>query len=190
METLTEELAEELGMKAEDFSRLLDPELIPFELMSRIRRATGTLKTDEALRFIKEESEGYDAKIVIFGHHHEVLEKLAGSLENAVLVTGETSLATRQARVDAFKNDPAVRFFVGSIAAMGVGINLTASSHAIVIEADWTPGVLSQAESRLHRLGQSDSVLVQYLVIAGSIDEKILAAVHAKMHVIEVTIEH
>ena len=190
LETLTEELAEELGMKAEDFSRLLDPERIPFELMSRIRRATGTLKTDEALRFIKEESEGYDAKIVIFGHHREVLEKLAGSLENAVLVTGETSLATRQARVDAFQNDPAVRFFVGSIAAMGVGINLTASSHAIVIEADWTPGVLSQAESRLHRLGQSDSVLVQYLVIAGSIDEKILAAVHAKMRLIEATIEH
>ena len=92
--------------------------------------------------------------------------------------------------MDAFQNDPAVRFFVGSITAMGVGINLTASSHAIVIEADWTPGVLSQAESRLHRFGQSNSVLVQYLVIAGSIDEKILAAVHAKMRLIEATIEH
>ena len=177
-------------MKVEDSFRLLDPERIPFELMSRIRRVTGTLKTEEALRFIKEESEGYDSKIVIFGHHRDVLEKLAGSLENSVLVTGETPLATRQARVDAFQNDPAVRFFVGSTAAMGVGINLTASSHAIVVEADWTPGVLHQAESRLHRLGQSDSVLVQYLVIAGSIDEKILAAVHAKMRLIEATIEH
>ena len=74
-------------------------------------------------------------------------------------------------------------------AAMGIGINLTASSQAIFVESDWTPGVLSQAESRLHRLGQSDSVLVQYLVIAGSIDEKILAAVHAKMRLIEATIE-
>ena len=76
---LSEELAEELGTKVEDFSELLDPERIPFELMSRIRRVTATLKTEEALKFIKEESEGYDSKIVIFGHHRDVLEKLAGS---------------------------------------------------------------------------------------------------------------
>ena len=91
--------------------------------------------------------------------------------------------------MDTFQNDPAVRLFVGSTAAMGVGVNLTASSQAIFVKFDWTPGVLSQAESRLHRLGQSDSVLVQYLVIAGSIDEKILAAVHAKMRLIEVIVE-
>jgi len=90
--------------------------------------------------------------------------------------------------VDTFQNDPAVRLFVGSTAAMGVGVNLTASSQAIFVKFDWTPGVLSQAESRLHRLGQSDSVL-QYPVIAGSVDEKILAAVHAKMRLIEVIVE-
>ena len=184
---LEEELADELG---EDISQFLDPEKIPFELMSRIRRATGTLKTAEALKFIKEESEDYDSKIVIFGHHRDVLERLAGSLQNAVLVTGETPLAARLARVDAFQNDPTVRFFIGSTAAMGIGINLTSSSHAIVVEADWTPGVLHQAEARLHRIGQNDSVLVQYLVIAGSVDEKILAAVHAKMRLIEATIEN
>jgi SWI/SNF-related matrix-associated actin-dependent regulator 1 of chromatin subfamily A len=189
LEKLSEELAEELCTTVDDLSELLNPEKIPFELMSRIRRVTGTLKTREALKFIKEESEDYDSKIVIFGHHRDVLEELAEGLETAVLVTGDTPLATRQARIDAFQNDPAIRFFVGSTAAMGLGINLTASSHAIVIEADWTPGVLHQAESRLHRPGQNDSVLVQYLVIAGSIDEKILAAVHAKMRLIEATIE-
>jgi SNF2 family DNA or RNA helicase len=117
-------LSEELGTKVEEFSELLDPERIPFELMSRIRRVTGTLKIEEALRFMEEESKDYDSKIVVFGHHGDVLEKLAGSLDNAVLVTGETPLAARQARVDAFQNDSTVRFFVGSIAAMGVGITL------------------------------------------------------------------
>ena len=186
---LNEELAEQLDTKVEEFSELLDPERIPFGLMSRIRRVTGTLKTEEALKFIKHESEGYDSKIVIFAHHRDVLEKLAGSLDNAVLVTGETPLTMRQACVDAFQNDPAVQFFVGSIAAMGVGVNLTASRQAIFVEFDWTPGVLSQAESRLHRLGQSHSILVQYLVIAGSVDEKILAAVQAKMRLTEVIVE-
>ena len=49
---------------------------------------------------IKEESGGYDSKIVIFGHHRDVLEKLAGSLENAVLVTGETPLVMPSFRPD------------------------------------------------------------------------------------------
>jgi SWI/SNF-related matrix-associated actin-dependent regulator of chromatin subfamily A-like protein 1 len=142
------------------------------------------------LRFIQEEAEGYDqVKIVIFGHHHDVLEKIASSLKGAVLVTGQTSGHVRQEAVDRFQNDPEARFFVGSTMAMGIGINLQTASHAVIIEADWTPGVLQQAESRLHRIGQSNSVLVQYLVIAGSIDEKILATVHAKMRLIEATIE-
>jgi SNF2 family DNA or RNA helicase len=84
LEKLSEELAEELCTTVDDLSELLNPEKIPFELMSRIRRVTGTLKTREALKFIKEESEDYDSKIVIFGHHRDVLEELAEGLETAV----------------------------------------------------------------------------------------------------------
>jgi hypothetical protein len=93
LEKLSEELAEELCTTVDDLSELLNPEKIPFELMSRIRRVTGTLKTQEAVKFIKEESEDYDSKIVIFGHHRDVLEELAERLETAVLVTGDTPLA-------------------------------------------------------------------------------------------------
>jgi SNF2 family DNA or RNA helicase len=42
---------------------------------------------------------------------------------------------------------------------------------------------------QLHRLGQSDSVLVQYLVIAGSVDEKILAPGMRKIRLIEEIVE-
>jgi SWI/SNF-related matrix-associated actin-dependent regulator of chromatin subfamily A-like protein 1 len=190
LQAVTSELAGELGVTLEELSYVLDPEKIPFDLMSKIRRVTGSLKVDAALQFIEEEAEGYDqVKIVIFGHHHDVLGKIAASLKSSVLVTGQTSAHVRQEAVDRFQNDSKVHFFVGSTMAMGVGINLTAASHAILVESDWSPGVLHQAESRLHRIGQGNSVLVQYLVIAGSIDEKILAAVHAKMRLIEATIE-
>ena len=139
---------------------------------------------------VQEEAEGYDqAKIVVFGHHHDVLGKIAASLKASVLVTGQTSAHLRKEAVDRFQNDSKVRFFVGSIMAMGIGINLTAASHAVILEADWTPGIMHQAESRLHRIGQNNSVLVQYLVIGGSIDERILEVVHAKMRLIEATIE-
>jgi SWI/SNF-related matrix-associated actin-dependent regulator of chromatin subfamily A-like protein 1 len=60
---------------------------------------------------------------------------------------------------------------------MVLGISLTASSHVIFVEADWTPAILEQAEARLARIGQeAQGVLAQYLVLENSIDEKILAA--------------
>ena len=190
LQAVSSELAKELGVTLEELSYVLDPEKIPFDFMSKIRRVTGSLKVDAALQFIQEEAEGYDqAKIVVFGHHHDVLGKIAASFKSSVLVTGQTPAHLRQEAVDRFQNDSNVRLFVGSTMAMGIGINLTAANHAVIIESDWTPGIMHQAESRLHRIGQNNSVLIQYLVIGGSIDERILEVVHAKMRLIEATIE-
>jgi SWI/SNF-related matrix-associated actin-dependent regulator 1 of chromatin subfamily A len=40
----------------------------------------------------------------------------------------------------------------------------------VFVEQDWTPGWMAQAEDRAHRIGQTESVLVQYLVFDGSMD--------------------
>jgi SWI/SNF-related matrix-associated actin-dependent regulator 1 of chromatin subfamily A len=72
---------------------------------------------------------------------------------------------------------------------MGIGVTLSAASHAVFVEQDWTPGILRQAEDRLHRIGQSQPVLVQYLVVPDSIDVNVMRTVIAKMEVIGRTIE-
>ena len=53
----TFELTEKLGVTLEELSYVLDPEKIPFDLMSKIRRITGSLKVGATLQFIQEESE-------------------------------------------------------------------------------------------------------------------------------------
>jgi SWI/SNF-related matrix-associated actin-dependent regulator of chromatin subfamily A-like protein 1 len=156
LEALTEELAKELGMSVEALYGSLDPKRIPFELLSRIRRLTGTLKAEETLRFLEEELKGYDSKVVIFGHHREVLERLARALKDAVLVTGETPFTARQKHIDAFQKDPGVRFFIGATTAMGVGITLTAASHAIVVEADFV-GTIQATKRKAFWIGFSPS---------------------------------
>ena len=72
---------------------------------------------------------------------------------------------------------------------MGVGVTLSAASHAVFVEQDWTPAILRQAEDRLHRIGQESPVLIQYLVVPDSIDVNIMRTVIAKMEVIGRAIE-
>lgn len=91
----------------------------------------------------------------------------------AVALTGEvTSNKARQEAVDRFQTDPTVKIFVGSIGAAGVGHTLTAASTVLFAELDWVPANVSQAEDRCHRIGQHDQVLVQHLVLNGSLDAR------------------
>jgi SWI/SNF-related matrix-associated actin-dependent regulator 1 of chromatin subfamily A len=162
---------------------------IPFDCIAKIRHELAQLKVKPAIEFIREQTEGYESKLVIFAHHRIVLTQIAAALPGAVLVTGETPLADRMAAIEWFTNDPSTRFFVASIHAMGVGVTLSAASQAVFVEQDWTPGILRQCEDRLHRIGQSQPVLVQYLVVPDSIDVNIMCTVIAKMEVIGRAIE-
>jgi hypothetical protein len=84
-------------------------------------------------------------------------------------VDGRTPQDKRQKAVDDFQNGK-TNLFIGNIRAAGVGLTLTRSCHVVFAELDWVPGNLSQAEDRAHRIGQHKSVLVQHLVVDGSLD--------------------
>ena len=155
---------------------------VAFTDWSRVRCEQGIAKVPAVVSHISEIlDEGQ--KVVIFAHHKEVIRLLHEEL-GGVVVTGDTSQAARQAAVDAFQTDPSVRVFIGSIGAAGTGITLTAASTVVFAELDPRPYIMSQAEDRLHRIGQKDSVLVQHLVWAGSLDEKIASILVKKQAVI------
>jgi SNF2 family DNA or RNA helicase len=65
--------------------------------------------------------------------------------------------------------------FLISLKAGGVGLNLTAADTVIHYDPWWNPAVENQATDRAHRLGQDKPVFVYKLIVAGSIEEKILA---------------
>jgi hypothetical protein len=66
-----------------------------------------------------------------------------------------------------------------------VGITLTAASHVVFGELDWVPGNVTQAEDRAHRIGQKESVLVQHLVLEGSLDATMARRIVRKQEVID-----
>jgi superfamily II DNA or RNA helicase len=80
------------------------------------------------------------------------------------------------------RESPIVRFqsgevpiFLISLKAGGVGLNLTAADTVIHYDPWWNPAVENQATDRAHRIGQDKPVFVYKLIVAGSIEEKILA---------------
>lgn len=140
-----------------------------------------------------------ERKIGLWCHHHDVMDAFMNEFRSfttkvdgeqkmpayALKFSGKESLAERDQTVTKFQNDPRCLLFVGQIQAGGVGITLTAASHCIFAELDWVPGNLTQAEDRHHRLGQRDNVLVEHLVLEGSLDCRIAQRVVDKQKVID-----
>jgi len=144
-----------------------------FSDLSKVRHLTALKKVPFAIEHIKETLVS-ESKVVVFAHHRDVLDSLYEAFKDkAVLLTGDTPADVRKDNIDHFQTDPNCKLFISSIKAGGIGITLTASSMVIFVELDWTPAIISQAEDRCHRIGQENAVLIQHLVINGSIDSKI-----------------
>lgn len=157
-----------------------------FEEISKLRHETALAKIPHVIEHL----ESVSGKVVIFCHHHDVVDAIKSHLgDRAVVLTGKTSFDERKLAEDRFQTDPDVQFFIGTIRAAGVGITLTASAHVIFAELDWVPGNVSQAEDRCRRIGQNSSVLVQHLVLDGSLDARMAHILVNKQEVIDKTLD-
>ena len=72
-----------------------------------------------------------------------------------------------------FQNDPAVRLFLISLKAGGLGLNLTAAEYVFLLDPWWNPAVEAQAIDRAHRIGQTRHVFAYRLIARDTVEEKI-----------------
>ncbi|MBF0499817.1 MAG: DEAD/DEAH box helicase [Candidatus Riflebacteria bacterium] len=132
----------------------------------------------QRLREITESIAAKSEKALIFTQYKEMTEPLSEFLAGVfgrpgLVLHGGTPVKERRALVDRFQNDETVPFFVLSLKAGGVGLNLTAASHVIHFDRWWNPAVENQATDRAFRIGQKKNVLVHKFVCRGTIEEKI-----------------
>jgi len=109
-----------------------------------------------------------------FVGHLKILE--THLIENQIpyqYLDGSTPLPKRQERIEAFQRGEG-EFFLISLKAGGVGLNLTAADYVIHTDPWWNPAVEDQATDRAHRIGQEKPVTVYRLVAGNTIEEKIL----------------
>lgn len=130
-------------------------------------------------------------KLVLFAVHKAMIDVLRRRIlpEGTVVIDGSVPTSKRQAIVDAFQNDPSVRLMVANIKAAGVGITLTAAAHIGVAELWWTSAMMAQAEDRIHRATQSRECTIHYLVVPGTVEQKICNAIQTKQRIADEVID-
>lgn len=117
--------------------------------------------------------------LIVFCSLKEIVKELQKQFPDAVRVTGDDSLADKQAAVDAFQSGHA-RLIICSIKAAGVGLTLTASSNVAFVELAWTYADCCQCEDRAHRIGQKNNVNCYYLLGQNTIDSTLYNIIHRK----------
>lgn len=139
------------------------------EKLSKIRLSVARAKLPLMIEHLRASLD--EGPVVFFAWHHEILDAVAEEFGNdAVKLSGKEKTTSRKQRaVERFQSGKAA-LFIGQMRAAGTGITLTRSKHVIFGEMDWVPATLRQCADRCDRIGQKSSVLVQILVLHGSLD--------------------
>lgn len=158
---------------AEKLAELLADTARPgFEQLAHARSELAVLKAPLVAEHVESLLTGGARKVLVGAWHHGMigpLEKLLAK-RGVVRITGKESVEQRQANVDRFQEDPAIRVAIGQIDACGVGYNMTAGDHVVLGELPWKPSQCTQFEDRCHRMLQTLPVVVHHLVFKGSVD--------------------
>ena len=124
-----------------------------------------------------------DNRVLIFSQFTSFLSQIGAMMKDAgveyLYLDGQTEMDERQRLVDSFQNGEC-QFFLISLKAGGLGLNLTAANYVILMDPWWNPSIEDQATDRAHRIGQERNVTVIRLISANTIEEKILKLHEAK----------
>ncbi|BFZ56628.1 DNA helicase rad5 [Savitreella phatthalungensis] len=139
-----------------------------------------------------------DDKILVFCTFVRALDVLACELHAHRIpfsrYHGDLRVPEREAVLSSFttKTEPhsgasqhrsSPRVLLISLKAGGVGLNLTAANHVIMMDFWWNAAAEHQAIDRAHRIGQEKSVFVSRIALANTIEQRILALQEQKLAV-------
>jgi SNF2 family DNA or RNA helicase len=149
--------------------------------LNALRRLAARGKLGAALAWI-DDFLASEEPLVVFSGSREVQEHLLRRFPDALHIVGDDSQDRRQAAVDAFQEEGGL--IVCATRVAGQGITLTRASNVAFLDLEWTPAMHDQAEDRLHRIGQEESVTAWYLLAAQTIDETMIELISRKRGII------
>jgi SNF2 family DNA or RNA helicase len=138
-----------------------------FELSTKLRMV---------LRAIHEMLQNFpDDKMIIFSQFTSFMDVITVALERykipSLRIDGTMTLSARNTVIRQFQTSENIKIVLASKTATGVGLNLTAANHVIVVDPWWNPAIEEQAVHRCYRIGQKKPVHVTRFIISDTIEQ-------------------
>ncbi|KDQ22579.1 hypothetical protein PLEOSDRAFT_1109681 [Pleurotus ostreatus PC15] len=128
-----------------------------------------------------------DEKTIIVSQWTSCLSLVSNYLGEAgvahVKYQGDMDRNSRDTAVRVFMTKDTARVMLMSLKCGGVGLNLTRANNVISLDLGWSQAVESQAFDRCHRLGQMRTVNIQRLVIADTVEDRVLTMQERKVRI-------
>ena len=173
----------------------------PLSMMIRLRQATGwtgiisdtvqeSAKMERMIELVQE-IVASGQKAIIFSNWESITEVAKEKLKsyNPAYITGATKADERMKEVDRFQTDDKCKVIIGTIGAMGTGLNLFKASYIIFLDSPWNMALKAQAEDRAHRIGTKGTVSVITLCCRDTIDERIEELVEKKGQIADALVD-
>ena len=156
-----------------------DPRLVNFDAARSVQESA---KYELCMSLIEQQL-AQGRRILLFSQFTSMLALISQGLAARgtphIALTGATQ--NRQGMVDSFERGD-VDVFLISLKAGGVGLNLTSADTVIHYDPWWNPAAQTQASDRAYRIGQRRPVFVHNLIVAGSVEERMLRLQQRKRH--------
>lgn len=176
LDTMTRFLPQ--GFDAPEIGDLDAGEVQPgFAAYSEARHDLALSKVPMAVEHIKRLVDAGE-KVIVFAIHKDVVAAIHEAFPTAARIIGGLGAKKVEAEKLRFQGDndndippdEDCRVIICNLKAGGVGHTLTEATVVVFVEMWSVPGDMEQCEDRAHRIGLKHNVLVQYLVVDGTID--------------------
>ena len=130
---------------------------------------------------------GTHHKVLLFSEYVTLLNHVGDKMQQHgwkyAMLTGETQ--HREQVIDRFQGDADCQFFLISLKAGGLGLNLTAADYVFMLDPWWNIAAEEQAIARSHRIGQHRPVFVYRFVSENTLEQQILTLQERKQSIID-----
>ena len=157
---------------------------------------TSLLKVPLIKKYMRDILLKEDERFLCFAHHKSMLNSIEEELKaqgvKYIRIDGDTTHKARQKLAHAYCNDLSYKVALLSITVAGTGLTFLPCSKVVFSELYWTPGVLLQAEDRVHRIGQKEKrqLDIRYLVVPKTLDDYVWPLISSKLKVISHIMDH
>lgn len=169
--------------------------------LTALRQSLAIAKVPSAIEHIESLVEA-DEPVVVFAHHRAVIDAIVDECASRAVndprwavakIVGGLGDEEKQKAVDDFQSGR-IGVIVCNYVAGGVGLTLTRATQWVGVELPWTPADLSQAEDRIHRVGQREAVTCWHITGARTngeltIDDRLFGLLNAKQETLSAILD-